>query len=198
MKKRIIALLLLCTMLFAVTACGDKKDSKQEEERTETVNEEEKTETVNEEERTGTVTYDMPAGFTEVAEGQWVSPDYASGDTSNIIVQAIENDPYGINYTEDEFIEIVTFAYEAQGYSVENMNMIEFTKSELNGFGTLLIDVEYTLTFVMEGTPVSADIQQIEFLAQIGNVTHAFTYTSAPQFGWYDAFRDSVESIEIK
>lgn len=163
--KKLTALLLMCTMVFALTACGGGK-------------------------KNGTLTYDLPEGFTEQTEGQYVSPDYASGDSSNIIVQASENDPYGVNYTEDEFVELITAAYEAQGYSVDEFNLVEFTKGELNGFDTLLIDCQYTL--------MGVEIQQIEFLAQIGDVTHVITYTTAPQFGWYDAFRDSVESMEIK
>ena len=163
--KKLTALLLMCTMVFTLVACGGDK-------------------------KTGTLSYDLPEGFIEQAEGQWVSPDYASGDSSNIIVQASENDPYGVNYTEDEFVELVSAAYEAQGYSIDSFNMVEFKKGELNGFDTLLIDCEYSL--------MGVEIQQIEFLAQIGDVTHVITYTTAPQFGWHDAFRASVDSMEIK
>lgn len=149
--KKLTALLLMCTMVFTLVACGGDK-------------------------KTGTLSYDLP--------------DYASGDSSNIIVQESKNDPYGVNYTEDEFVELVSAAYEAQGYSIDSFNMVEFKKGELNGFDTLLIDCEYTL--------MGVEIQQIEFLAQIGDVTHVITYTTAPQFGWYDAFRASVDSMEIK
>ena len=162
--KKLTALIFMSMMVFALVACGGKKG--------------------------GTLAYELPEGFIEQEEGYWVSPDYASGDSSNIIVKAIENDPYGVNYIEDEFVELISAAYEAQGYSIDSFNMVEFKKGELNGFDTLLIDCEYTL--------MGVDIQQIEFLAQIGDVTHVITYTTAPQFGWYDAFRDSIDTIDIK
>lgn len=164
MKKKLMALVLLCTMLAALTACGGKK-------------------------KDGTLTYTMPEGFTEQSEGQWVSTDYPN-DSSNIMVQASENDPYGVDYTEEQFIELVTTAYAAQGYSVEDFTIVEFNKSKINGYDTLLIDCEYSL--------MGVELQQIEFLAQIGDTTHVITYTTSPIYGWYDAFRTSAEGITIE
>lgn len=189
MKKKLMALVLMCTMVFALVACGGDK----------------KSDTSNAggvagqtEERTGTLVYSLPEEFSvEIVEGQWVTSAYPN-DTSSIVIQSMEDDPYGINYTEDEFVELVSVLYEAQGCVVGEINMVEFTKSELNGFETLLIDCKYNLQMEVEGTMVNADIRQIEFVAQIGNVTHAITYTDITQDGWYEKFRESVATIDIQ
>jgi len=162
--KKLTALIFMSMMVFALVACGGKKG--------------------------GTLAYELPEGFIEQEEGYWVSPDYANGDYSSIVVLASEDDPYGVNYKEDEIEELVSMMYEAQGYSMTSFNLNEFTKGKMGGYETLLFECEY----VLEGI----SFLQIEFLAQIGNVTHIITYTTAPQFGWYDAFRDSIDTIDIK
>lgn len=165
MRKKLMALALVCTMVAALTACGGSK-------------------------KNGTMNYTLPDGFTEQSEGsgQYVTADYPN-DSSNIIVQETKDDPYGVDYTEEQFTELVSAAYEAQGYSIDSFEIVEFTKSKLNGFDTLLIDCNYTL--------MGVEIEQIEFLAQIGDTTHVITYTTSPELGWHDAFRQSIDSISI-
>lgn len=165
MKKKIMALITMCAMVATLTACGGEKKGDPK------------------------LVYEFPEGFTEQADGMYYAPDYPN-DTSNIYVQVAENDPYGVNYTEDQFVEMVNAAYEAQGYSISNMNMVEFSKGEIEGYDTLTIDCAYELEGIQ--------IEQIEFIIQIGKETHMITYTTAPGMGWTDAFRSSVDSMKVE
>lgn len=165
MKKKIMSLMLLCMMVAALTACGGNKKGDP------------------------TLVYELPDGFTEQAEGMYYAPDYPS-DTSNIYIQSSENDPFGVNYTEDQFIELVTQTYEAQGFEISDMNMNEFTTGKLDDYETLLIDCSYTLGGI--------EIAQIEFIVQIDKTTYVFTYTQGPGSDWNEAFHESVKSMAIE
>lgn len=184
MKKKLMALVLLCTMVAALTACGGKEKNNSANDAGE--NTTDAGESV--EKKNATITYVMPEGFTEQSEGQWVAPDYPN-DSSNIIVQQSKDDPYGVNYTEDQFKELITVAYDAQGYTVDEINVAEFTKGKLDDYDTLLIDVSYSL--------MGVTIQQLEYLIQINDITYVITYTTAPELDWYDAFRTSIDSVQI-
>ena len=39
--------------------------------------------------------------------------------------------------------------------------------------------------------------QQLEYLIQINDITYVITYTTAPELDWYDAFRTSIDSVQI-
>ena len=119
MKKRIMALVMMCAMLVTMTACGGKKGN-------------------------ATLSYEFPEGFTEQSENMWYAPDYPN-DTSNVIIQSLENDAYGANYTEDQFVELITQAYTQQGYTVDDINVAEFTKAKMEGYDTLLAEISYNL-----------------------------------------------------
>lgn len=166
MRKKLTALILVCMLAAALTACGSGSK------------------------KNGTLHYTLPDGFTEQSEGsgQYVTADYPN-DSSNIIIQETKDDPYGADYTEEQFTELVAAAYEAQGYTIDSFNINEFTKKEMSGFDTLMIDCTYSL--------MGIEIEQIEFLAKIGDTTHVITYTTSPNLGWHDAFRESVDTITI-
>lgn len=132
--------------------------------------------------------YQLPEGFYEIAEGQYGAPD-SPNDTSNIIIKAVEDDPYGINYTKEEFEELIVSAYELQGYYVESFEVSEFEKGQLGGYDSLVISCSYNLYGI--------DVQQTQFMLQVDNVTCVFTYTTSDVYGWFDTFRENVELIRI-
>lgn len=166
MKKKIMSLVLLVAMIAALTACGGESKKK------------------------GTLTYDLPEGFTEdsTTAGMYYGPDYPY-DTSNVYVSSSVDDPMGLNYTEDQFVELITTTYESQGYTVSDIDMIEFTTGKLDDYDTLLIDFSYNLNGIA--------IHQIEFLVQIDKTTHVITYTLGQDSDLLDAFKTSLDSMKI-
>ncbi len=134
------------------------------------------------------VVYQLPEGFYEVADGQYCAPD-SPYDTSNIIVTALEDDPYGINYTKENFEELMIAAYENQGFYVEKFEISEFEEGQLGGYDSLVICCSYGL--------LGLNVQQTQFMLQVDNVTCVFTYTTSDEYGWIDTFRENIELIRV-
>lgn len=135
-----------------------------------------------------TITYELPDGFTEVTPGMYYGPNYPT-DSSNIYIQSAENDAVGPYYTEEMFTDQLTTTYAYMGLEVSNLNFVEFTRSELDGYDSLYFYLTYTLDNV--------DIVQLEFIVQIENTTYALTYTTMPGSDCIALFQESINSVRI-
>lgn len=141
------------------------------------------------EDANATISYVLPDGFTESPDspGMYLSPEYPD-DTSNIYIQSADNDPIGIGYTEEMVADQIELTYAAQGYDVD-VNLVEFTKGKLDGYDTLLIHITYMIYDV--------EVEQIEYLIQIGKTTHALVYTTTPDSDYSALFRENIDSVTI-
>lgn len=136
------------------------------------------------------LSYTLPNGFTESSDmyGMYYGPDYPA-DTSNIYIYSVEDDPVGLNYTEEAVMEALLGTYVTMGYDIGDINMREFRLGNLNGYDTLYIDFSYSL----EGM----EIEQIEYMIQIGRTTHAMVFTTFVGSNYLNDFRDCVNSVSV-
>ncbi len=131
--------------------------------------------------------FTIPKEFEKVSTGNYsVNDNY---DPSSITITTQKTGSYSLDFTEEYLTESILEMYELIGVEVEDFTINTFERSTVNGYETILMDMSYTA----EGI----HIQQIEFVIQVDNTTCAMVYTTTPEFGWYDDYIESVETLQI-
>ena len=131
--------------------------------------------------------FTIPKEFEKVSTGNYKPTD--SYDPSSIAITTEKTASYSLDFTKEDMKEAVLDMYELLGVEVEDFTINTFERSTVNGYETILMDMSYTA----EGI----HIQQIEFVIQVDNTTCAMVYTTTPEFGWYDDYVTSVETLQI-
>lgn len=134
--------------------------------------------------------YELPQEFVDQGDGMYFAPDYPN-DTSNINIVENMYDTETFRYTKDSYCEAVADVYEQLLGEEVTVNCTEFTKSEMNGYRTLVTRTSFTL--------LDIGIEQVQFAVEIGeNETTVITYTQYAGGSWMDAFNASLDSIRIE
>lgn len=128
----------------------------------------------------------LPEGFSYYSDGLYSVSTY---DPSNILIKSTQTNALGLVFTEEMMEEYLLQTYEDMGYDVENFEMVNFERSEIQGYEVLVIDMALTAQ--------GLNIQQIEVVVQVEDMTCVIVYTTEESFGWYEDFLKSVESIQI-
>ncbi|MBO5342578.1 MAG: hypothetical protein J6A73_07850 [Lachnospiraceae bacterium] len=128
----------------------------------------------------------LPEGFKELEKDT-----YGPGnmDTSNIILRTEKTNSYNLDFTQEDLENQLLTSYEALGLEIDDIEFKTFEWGEVNGYDTLIIDMEYELA--------GNSLQQIEFIIQVENNTCVIVYTTAEQFGWYEDYLKSADTIQI-
>lgn len=110
-------------------------------------------------------------------------------DSSNIMVRVEESMANELDFTKQEMEEALLGMYDYMGLKVTDFEIKTFEKSTVEGCKTLTLDMSY----VIEGQ----EVQQVEFIVQVEDTSCAIVYTTASEFGWYEEFLKSVETIQL-
>ncbi len=128
----------------------------------------------------------LPEGYSYVSDGLYTVSSY---DPSNILIKSTQTNALGLVFTEEMMEEYLLQTYEEMGYDVENFEMVNFERSEIQGYDVIVMDMALTAQ--------GLNIQQIEVVVQVEDMTCVIVYTTEESFGWYDEFLESVDSIQI-
>lgn len=202
MKKKLLAVLLISTMVFGLVACGDAAPAESSvEETTTTVADEVETETEVESEteavtetevvENGRIEFTLPASFTvedETAPGTFYSTNYPE-DTSNYSVSYAEVDPYTFNYTKEDYANTLREVFKSQ-YDLDiDVDCKEFTETTLDGHDVRIIRTSYVVQDIK--------IDQIQCAVQLEEGCETVTYTAVNGNDWTEEFEASMDSIHI-
>ncbi len=129
----------------------------------------------------------VPDGFQNFGNDTY---GVSSMDASNIIIRTEKtNSNSYFDFTKEDLQQQLLASYEDLGFDVEEFDITTFELGEVSGYETLIIDMHYT----MEGQ----ELQQIEFIIQVEKTTCVIVYTTSSEYGWYDDFLKSVDTIQI-
>lgn len=128
----------------------------------------------------------IPAGFQYYGDDTYYV-DYE--DSSNIMVRVEETNANELDFTKQEMEDSLLAMYDYMGLEVTDFEIKTFEKSTVEGCDTLTLDMSY----VIEGQ----EVQQVEFIVQVEDTSCAIVYTTSSEFGWYEEFLKSVETIQL-
>ena len=181
MKRRILAVLLVCAMVLGLVACGSSASTGGED--------------AGEDEVIaidgGRIEFTPPEGFTVAdpnSDQLFYTEDYPN-DSANYNVQYAENDPVTFEYTKEDYCEVLNQVFKSQ-YNVDvDISCTEFTKTKLNGHEVRIIRTQYTIG--------DMGIDQIQCAVQLGKGCETVTYTQTIGSDWTDEFEKSMATIHV-
>lgn len=189
MKKKLLTVLLVSTMVFGLVACGDNAEVEDVEavSGVETVEETEAAEVIE----GGRIEFTPPEGFTVEdpnTENMFYTENYPT-DTANYNVQYTENDPVTFTYTKESYCDVLKQVFKSQ-YDVDvDVDCTEFTTTELDGHQVRIIRTSYTIQ--------DTGIDQIQCAVQLGDGCETVTYTQPIGGDWTDEFEASMNTIHV-
>ena len=176
MKKKLLAVLLISTMVLGLVACGEAATAE--------VSEEVAVEG-------GRIEFTPPEGFTVEdpnTENMFYTEDYPN-DTANYNVTYADNDPYTFEYTQEDYCQIIQETFKSQ-YDIDvDVNCTEFTSTELDGHEVRIIRTNYQIGDV--------GLDQIQCAVKLGEGCETVTYTQTIGGDWTDEFEASMATIHV-
>lgn len=94
-----------------------------------------------------------------------------------------------MDLSQEEFEEVMEYALEESGLPIESFEVSQFKENEINGYDTLVIEMKYSIDGI--------EIKQIQFLIEADGSSCSILYTTSDEYGWYDEFQASVNSIQV-
>ncbi len=128
----------------------------------------------------------LPEGFSYYGDGMY---KVGASDPSNITIRSAQTSDDGLNFTQETLEQSILYSYESMGYDVEDFEFSTYESGEIKGYETLFMEISYSLNGI--------NLQQIEFIIQVEDMTCTVLYTTEESTGWYDEFIQSVDSIQI-
>lgn len=189
MKKKLVALLVMATLVFGITACGSSEAPSNDADNSNVENEVDG-DTEVELESEGTLIFDLPEGWTyDEASDLYYGPNYPN-EMANINYYSIANDgSFGLltqAMMEEALEESLTSAY---GEAMD----IEFTKWEeatVDGYES----IEYTITYEYAGF----EIAQTQVIVNGKDNFHYLTLTEATAEGYAETFNTIIDSMRFE
>ncbi len=176
--KKIFALMFALIMVVSTIGCGSSDDN--EEKGTKAESEAPK------KDEDMQVVVDMPEGFVE-NEGMYFAPDYPN-DSSNININEVDGD-IGTDVTEEMFVSSIEETFK-QVYNLEvDIEVKEFERTKIDGYNALRIALSYELA--------GSQIEQLQYVIQIGKKSTTVTYTQTNESNWTEQFEESAASIKV-
>ncbi len=185
MKKKLVALLVMTTLVFGITACGGSDAPANDADNSNVENEAD-----TELESEGTLIYDLPEGWTyDEASDLYYGPNYPN-EMANINYNSVANDGSFSLVTqammEEALEESLTLAYG------ETMD-IEVTKWEettVDGYEA----IEYTITYEYAGF----EIAQTQVIVNGKDNYHYLTLTESTAEGYAETFNAIIDSMRFE
>lgn len=194
MKKKILALLLMMTLVFGVTACGgdvadnnasDNVDNSVDED--EGINADEDTEEVAESE--GTLVFDVPEGFVWDEEAN----AYKSTDENilaNINSLANPNDGSFGATTQDVMEEALeTTLSNTYGETID-LTVTKWDNIKVDGYDAISYEIEYVFS--------GLDVVQAQVIVNGTEKLHFVTFTYLKNEGYQDEFAACIDSFRFE
>ncbi len=211
MKRKLLAILTICTLAFSMTACGGSEEpantSEAEESsadnNTESNEAEKSSEEASEESSTGYsssvakgLILELPEGFTKSEEDStetiefFCSPNYPN-EVSNININVTANDGSLASTTTDMLVQAIESQLETVYQMDLTINVTNSDSSKIADRNALNYTIEYAVTEDMTVTQQQCIIENEDQLVFI-------TFTSATGEDYADAYAACVDSIRFE
>lgn len=196
MKKKLLALTLMCSFALSLSACGgSKNEDSAETSSTETQVSAEASASADSTDTTdvapeelGTFTFDIPEGFAEAGENYYSPEDTTKFSNINYLNE--NNDGSFAELTTDMLVEASKTSLEAYYGETVDIQLTDSRFYTIQGCDALRYTIEYTLA----GTKLI----QTQCIVDAPDLLHFVTYTEIDDEGFLDVFEDSIASIRFE
>lgn len=185
MKKKIVALLVMATLVFGITACGGSDAGANDADNSNVENDAEV-----ELESEGTLIFDLPEGWTyDEASQLYYGPNYPN-EMANINYYSIANDGSFSLVTqammEEALEDSLTSAY---GETID-VNVSKWEETSVDGYEA----IEYTIKYSYAGF----EIAQTQVIVNGKDNFHYLTLTESTAEGYEETFNTVIDSMRFE